>query len=136
MSATTVACRTCGKTFDRPRHSNQHHRTSDLRMRSAAYCSPGCKQAGYRVRKGISAAVTRAAESPSAGPQGAQTDVPATRVRAAVTRTSKQTLDPLIVPDEKWPGMYRIKLPGGGLSDMVNLTRARDATRILREGAS
>jgi hypothetical protein len=23
--------------------------------------------------------------------------------------------------------MYRIRLPGGGLSDMVNLTRAKDA---------
>jgi hypothetical protein len=26
----------------------------------------------------------------------------------------------------KWAGMYRIRLPGGGLTEMVNLTRARD----------
>jgi hypothetical protein len=35
--------------------------------------------------------------------------------------------DSRIVPDAKWPNMYRIRLPGGGLSDMVNLTRAKDA---------
>jgi hypothetical protein len=31
-----------------------------------------------------------------------------------------------VVPDGKYPGMWRAKLPGG-LSDMVNLTRAKDA---------
>src|SRR5262245_3900727 len=31
-----------------------------------------------------------------------------------------------IVPDAKWPGMYRLN---GTLSDMVNLTRAKDALR-------
>jgi hypothetical protein len=32
-----------------------------------------------------------------------------------------------IEPDSKYPGMYRIRFPDGGLSDMVNLTRAKDA---------
>ena len=32
-----------------------------------------------------------------------------------------------IVPDAKWPGMYRLRLSDGTLTDMVNLTRARDA---------
>ena len=31
-----------------------------------------------------------------------------------------------VVPDAKWPGMWRVQLPGG-LSEMVNLARARDA---------
>jgi hypothetical protein len=31
-----------------------------------------------------------------------------------------------VVPDSKYPGMWRVRLPGG-LSDMVNLSRARDA---------
>ena len=31
-----------------------------------------------------------------------------------------------VVPDAKWPGMWRTKLPGG-LSDMADLARARDA---------
>jgi hypothetical protein len=33
-----------------------------------------------------------------------------------------------IVPDDHWPRMFRVRLAGGGLSDMVNLTRAREAT--------
>jgi hypothetical protein len=31
------------------------------------------------------------------------------------------------VPDAKWPGMYRLVRPDGSLSEMVNLTRAKDA---------
>jgi hypothetical protein len=33
-----------------------------------------------------------------------------------------------VVPDAAYPGMWRVKLPGG-LSDMVNLARAKDAAR-------
>jgi hypothetical protein len=32
-----------------------------------------------------------------------------------------------IVPDQTWPGMFRIEFPDGRISDMVNLTRAKDA---------
>ena len=37
--------------------------------------------------------------------------------------------NPLITiePDAKYAGMYRLQFPEGGLSDMVNLTRAKDA---------
>src|SRR6516225_5796270 len=37
--------------------------------------------------------------------------------------------NPLVTvePDSKYPGMCRIRFPDGGLSDMVNLTRAKDA---------
>ena len=37
-------------------------------------------------------------------------------------------------PDDKWPGMWRVRF-GGALSDMVNLSRAKDAaaTMVLRE---
>jgi hypothetical protein len=42
-------------------------------------------------------------------------------------------LDPRIAPDERWPGMYRIKRPDGALSDIVNLVRARDALMHLIE---
>jgi hypothetical protein len=37
-----------------------------------------------------------------------------------------------VVPDAAYPGMWRVELPGG-LSDMVNLTRPRDAARVLAE---
>jgi hypothetical protein len=48
-------------------------------------------------------------------------------------RGSLKNLDSRIVPDARWPGMYRIRLPGGELTDMVNLTRAKDALAALAE---
>jgi hypothetical protein len=30
-------------------------------------------------------------------------------------------------PDVRWPGMWRVHAPDGRVSDMVNLTRAKDA---------
>jgi len=37
-----------------------------------------------------------------------------------------------IVADERWPGMYRVKLGRGQLSDMLNLTRTKDALASRR----
>jgi hypothetical protein len=37
----------------------------------------------------------------------------------------------VVVPDPEWPGMYRVRLPDGQLTDMVNLTRAREAAQVL-----
>jgi hypothetical protein len=33
--------------------------------------------------------------------------------------------------DRDWPGLWRVRLPDGSVSDMVNRTRARDAARSL-----
>jgi len=33
--------------------------------------------------------------------------------------------------DAEWAGMYRVRLPNGHLTDMVNLTRAKDAAISL-----
>src|SRR5215813_12491338 len=49
---------------------------------------------------------------------------------ADVTLTRFPKLDPRIVLDAKWPSMYRIRLPDGSLSDMLNLTRAKDALAL------
>ena len=38
-----------------------------------------------------------------------------------------------VVSDPNWPGMYRVRRPDGSLTDMVNLTRARDAARSFVE---
>jgi hypothetical protein len=35
-----------------------------------------------------------------------------------------------VVPDTTHPGVWRVKLPGG-VSDMVNFSRAKDAARLL-----
>jgi hypothetical protein len=36
-----------------------------------------------------------------------------------------------IKPDAKWPNMWRVHLPNGQVSDMVNLTRAKDVAQSL-----
>jgi hypothetical protein len=36
-----------------------------------------------------------------------------------------------VVADPKYPQMWRVRLPNGRLTDMVNLTRAKDAARSL-----
>jgi hypothetical protein len=42
----------------------------------------------------------------------------------------------LIEPDKRWPGMWRFRLlPDGELSDMVNLSRAKDAAASLAVAA-
>ena len=38
-----------------------------------------------------------------------------------------------VVPDSQWPGMWRIAWPDGRLSDMVNLSRAKDAAGPMRD---
>jgi hypothetical protein len=43
----------------------------------------------------------------------------------------KATARYTLVPDERWPGMWRIRRPDGSLTDMVNLARALDAMREL-----
>jgi hypothetical protein len=35
--------------------------------------------------------------------------------------------DLTVRPDENWSGMWRIHTPDGCVSDMINLTRAKDA---------
>lgn len=45
-----------------------------------------------------------------------------------------------VVQDSKYPSMYRVLLPDGTLTDMVNFTRARDAAKhnalsALNEGS-
>jgi hypothetical protein len=39
--------------------------------------------------------------------------------------------DVSIVPDEKYPIMWRVRRPDGSLSDMTNRTRAKDAAEVL-----
>ena len=41
-----------------------------------------------------------------------------------------------VVPDSEWPRMYRVHMaPAANISDMVNLTRAKDAAKALRPAA-
>jgi hypothetical protein len=38
-----------------------------------------------------------------------------------------------VVPDNRWSGMWRVRWPDGNLSDMVNLTRAKDAAFVIAQ---
>ena len=38
-----------------------------------------------------------------------------------------------VIPDSKYPGMYRIKLSHGRLSDMANLSWAKNAALVAAE---
>jgi hypothetical protein len=42
-----------------------------------------------------------------------------------------QRAEVTVARDSKWPNMWRVRLPNGQLTDMVNLTRANDASRSL-----
>jgi hypothetical protein len=52
--------------------------------------------------------------------------------QSVTLRRKPPKLDPRIVPDGRWPGMFRLRLPDGSLSDMVNLTRAKDALAAMQ----
>jgi hypothetical protein len=40
-------------------------------------------------------------------------------------------IKPVIIPDAKWPGMYRIRLSDGTFTDMLNKARAHDVLAWL-----
>jgi hypothetical protein len=138
---TEKRCRQCGgkftPAFRAGRNTGRSHRTSPPRsIADAQFCSAGCKQANYRWRR--SSGVTPSDEN----------SCPGTDVRSTVTRPfqvfditskfskKKRPLGALaIVPDECWPGLYRIRRPDGSLTDMVNLTRAKDAAQLLTENS-
>ena len=46
---------------------------------------------------------------------------------------SARTALVLIVPDNYWPDMWRMRWPDGQLSDMANLSRTKDAAEVLCE---
>ena len=39
-----------------------------------------------------------------------------------------------VIPDDKYRGMWRVQLPGGQITDMVNRSRAKDAAIALALG--
>jgi hypothetical protein len=116
MSAT---CPACGVQF-RPQRS------------TARFCGPRCRKATQRARdRGapFRAAMTR----PGVGLEAVLSVATTTgtsegqKSQSVTLRRKPPKLDPRIVPDPKWPGMYRIRRRDGSLTDLVNLTRTKDA---------
>jgi hypothetical protein len=122
----TVTCAGCGFQF-RPERS------------TARFCSAHCRKSAQRAReRGIPVGVpaTRLGEAKDAGlsvtaPVGISGEQ---KFQSVTLRRKPPQLDPRIVPDPKWPGMYRVRRPDGSLSDMVNLARAKHALAELWRG--
>ena len=111
-----TACETCGEPFQ-------------SRRRWSRYCSTTCRVAAHRARASVThsepqGAGAKAPKSSSGTSTPRCSDKPATAAVTSVTQDNRATS---IVPDECWPGMYRIRFRDGRLSDTVNLTRAKDA---------
>jgi hypothetical protein len=126
------------------------------RRAHARFCSSGCRvdahrgtdrrrQNGRQSRVGAQESVTNARHVSRAGAQESVTkpfqasnlppepESTLCNPYAPILRASKPApkLDPRIVADVKWPGLYRLRFPDGSLSDMANLTRVKDALRAM-----
>jgi hypothetical protein len=158
-SGPTRKCAKCGERFAlkrrRGRNLSGRKRPRPTRYHEGArYCSDACRFAAHEARR------QRGSRRPTTvgrdGAENAKKSAPGANVLSTVGHARNNTatsmpcegknqgraspknpvLDPRIVPDAKWPGMYRIKLPSGQLSDMVNLTRAKDALANAAGGAA
>jgi len=123
-----ATCLACGSQFRQQRST-------------ARFCSSRCRKATQRARdRGMP--INVAATRPGVGVD-AVLSVTATlgisqgQKRQSVTlRRKPLKLDPRIVPDGRWPKMFRLRLPDGSLSDILNLTRARDVLAAIRHVVS
>jgi hypothetical protein len=118
-----IACQACGREF--------YGKRSDART-----CGDSCRQRlrrsrqrGNRTRSEARTADLSVTMYSGNAPVHTPARVTDKSVRVA-DRPTRRRLPPGVVPDAKWPGMYRLRLPDGSLTDMVNLTRANEADRL------
>jgi hypothetical protein len=131
-----IACHECGHTFTRRRSTArycssycrlQRHRTSGL----AAAASDSETAAGAFLSVSGHPATPATATPYQKGHRETLT-VPQPRALPGPRKTALGIVS--IVLDAKWPNMYRLRFPDGRLTDMVNITRARDALRAVSGG--
>ena len=77
-----------------------------------------------RARKQVSKMQVASPESPGNSPSHSSPSTKSPRAAA-----------PVIVPDQVHIGMFRVRLPNGQMTDLVSLTRAKDAVVCLTETA-
>src|SRR3954454_13898220 len=104
---------------------------------TARFCSARCRKVAERRRGGSSETNVTVNRRTSALAVGARslksaerapprpTSPPQRAASAAADVTLNQPVG--IVPDGRWPNMWRVKYGDGRLSEMINLARARDA---------
>lgn len=111
------------------------HHSFVMQRRSARFCSVACRVAAHRARSPVTHAASRGAAGRELKPAAGRSGAPQSLGHAAGdTRVTLRAVG--IVPDERWPGMWRIKFVDGRLSDMINLTRAKDCGKVQRRSAS
>jgi hypothetical protein len=150
-STTRICARLgCGEHFSLVLRGGRNSRKAAGRKPSyhkgRRYCSDACRKLASKRRLGPHQSSPEASEI---RPAERQNEDPATGVLSTVT-TAENSVDILrtynskksgraslkmifgaytVVPDPDWPKMYRVRRPDGSLTEMVNLTRARDAAR-------
>jgi hypothetical protein len=118
-TAHKIACAYCGSVFQPQR-------------RSARFCGGACRKRASRGAATAATNGTSAFVSVTGTPHISEAIKP-----ALVTLRRPKTLPRGIVADAQWPGMYRLRLRDGRLSDMLNLTRAKDRLAAIRvEGSA
>jgi hypothetical protein len=134
----TRKCARCGSRFELVLRSGRARANRKKTLhKGRRYCSDNCRK--------------RASEGRLLRPKTASKERLATRLASTVRGVSgtvvksigyegqKSGRGPLqmafegyiVVADKEWSGMYRVRRPDGSLTDMVNLTRARDAARTF-----
>lgn len=127
----TVACAICRKSFTQ-------------RRSTARFCSPRCRQRAHR-RAGLSRvgelknakASSKRDVRPTRGPCGSGVGLctlhpspkTASQQPEPVSGSVARSFTPRLMADQHWPGMRRIVFQNGRLSDMLNITRAKEAMK-------
>jgi hypothetical protein len=131
--AKSAVCAICRKSFTR-------HRST------ARFCSPRCRQRAHR-RVGLSPVgelrnatasrkrdVSQTRDSCGSGVRLSPSPKTAPQQLKAVA-DSVRSSTPRIVADQHWPNMWRIEFPDGRLSDMLNITRAKEALKYAHRSS-
>jgi hypothetical protein len=131
MTIAVAICSTCRTPFT-------------FRRSTARYCGDACRKAAQRNRaRGLPVepplSLRRAAANAFLSVTGQlhTSDRPKPLRASGVTlKRDSQALPKDIVPDAKYPRMYRLRHSDGSLSEMVNLTRAKDALAEVGDGSA
>src|SRR4051794_24433341 len=102
--------------------------------RSARFCSSACRKRAQRERgQPVDSAVHACGATAERAKRLPGTVIaPCSERRGSELPTKRVTLSSTgIVPDERWPAMWRVSYADGSLSDMANRTRAKDALHAL-----
>jgi len=150
MTTKTGECRHCGKRFPmalrQGRNSRRARAGHEPSYQDQRYCSATCRKLASKARRAPSTEPVSGPQTRLKAPEGSKPLSGVTTATnpinlASISGAQKSTRPALqmtfggyaVVPDLEWRFMYRVRRPDGTLTDMVNLTRARDAARCFAD---